>query len=340
MATKFFAGAEGMLNLCHQFLFLLRQFVGRIRDEGGEVRVFESIHFSFYLYGALFQVDMFKQFASLHAEFRTSVEYACFFFELDDGDGLVHLGEHPHGLLVEASVFDEVSHCELRARVVLVGVHSKGCEWKQVDAVAVLQGRHVAIAHAQAKHVADAGTVACAGAYPFDVVVAPHDVEVLVVAERVHDLVGTWTTVVDVAKQMQTVDCQSLDELADFCDERVGASGVDDGLHDHLVVLVLFLPIAAVRLMEKFLDDVFEVLRQFFSDFRAGVFGRHLAAHANQPDKRVAVEFVQVALLQLHQLQLLLRIVNQGAQFLLLCLVECVAEELVHFPFHVARRIA
>ena len=42
----------------------------------------------------------------------------------------------------------------------------------------------------------------------------------------------TLSTVIDVAKDMQLVDSQTLDDITDSNDEVVGTSGRDDGVDD------------------------------------------------------------------------------------------------------------
>ena len=104
------------------------------------------------------------------------MEDAGLFLELDDADGLVHLGRQGECLLVHLRVGLQLAGNKLRAGVVAVGVEGKGGQWHEVDAVALLKGGQVGIAQREAQHVADAGIVAHAGAHPENVVIAPLDV--------------------------------------------------------------------------------------------------------------------------------------------------------------------
>lgn len=100
--------------------------------------------------------------------------------------------------------------------------------------------------------------------------VAPLDVKVVIVAERIHDEMGTGTTVVDVADEMQRVDDQALDEVAQGDDELVRAVRLDDGADDDVEILVFVRFVGGF--VEKFLDDVGELRRQRLLHFRAGIF--------------------------------------------------------------------
>ncbi len=60
--------------------------------------------------------------------------------------------------------------------------------------------------------------------HPERVVIAPLDVVVLVSLERVHDDVGALAAVVDVAEDVQRIDAQTLDHVADGDDEFIGLS--------------------------------------------------------------------------------------------------------------------
>ena len=66
--------------------------------------------------------------------------------------------------------------------------------------------------------------------------VAPLDVPAVVFFHEVHDDVCAGSSVVDVAKDVQLVDHQPLDDVGQGDDEVVGPSGRDDGLDDDFVI--------------------------------------------------------------------------------------------------------
>ena len=66
--------------------------------------------------------------------------------------------------------------------------------------------------------------------------IAPLDVPRVILSQRVHDLMGTRSSVVDIAQDMQLVDGQALDNVADGDDEVIGATCGDDGINDDIDV--------------------------------------------------------------------------------------------------------
>ena len=177
---------------------------------------------------------MVEQQAVVHPEFRTAADDLAFQLELYDRDRLVHAGRsvglsfhrrsHPNALRTRDEQFAGV----VSIRLSMANVAKR----QEVDAIAVLKGCQVAVAHAHADHVGDAPRVAGGGPHPEDVVVAPLDVEVMVVAKRVHDDVGARPAVVDVADDVQQVDRQALDQVAHGDDEVIGPAGRDDRVDD------------------------------------------------------------------------------------------------------------
>ena len=156
----------------------------------------------------------------------------------------------------------------------------------------------------------------------------------MVLAQGVHDDVGSRSSVIDVAQDMQLVDGQTLDDVADGHDEVVGASCGDDGIDDDTDVGGLVA--VAQALVEQFLDDIGEVGREGLAHLRTSVLRRDITTHLHQLVDGDAVPVVEILLLRLDELELLLRIVDERAEFLLLRLADVVAEEFVHLSLDVA----
>ncbi len=108
----------------------------------------------------------------------------------------------------------------------------------------------------------------------------PLYIEMMVVAEGIHNNMGTRTAVVDIADHMQDVDRQALDQVAHGDDEVIGPAGRDDRVDDlvHISRLIRF----DRRLMQQLLDDIGELLRQGLAHLRTGIFGRYIAAYPHQ----------------------------------------------------------
>ena len=81
----------------------------------------------------------------------------------------------------------------------------------------------------------------------------------MVIAKDVHDVMRPVSSVEDVAQDVERVDGQALDQLAEGDDEIVGSTGADDGINDYTDIGL------AVRkhgvVMQQFLNDVGEFFR-------------------------------------------------------------------------------
>ena len=172
--------------------------------------------------------------------------------ELYDGDGLVHLCDEAKPLLVVRCLLTVVrclltivNRTELQAGVVGVGLHRKRGERQEVDAVALFERGQVGEAQREAQHDGDARVLTGSGAHPKCIVITPLQVEVLAGKQVVHDDVGARTTVEDVAQNVELVDAQLVDDIADGRDEVTRLPDLHDCLNDALHVCVLVLVVRA-----------------------------------------------------------------------------------------------
>lgn len=119
------------------------------------------------------------------------------------------------------------------------------------------------------KHRGDHGTAARGSAHPENVVVAPLHIDAVIGEERVHNDVGAGAAVKDIAHQMQPVNGQAFDDLADGRDKVGGLLDLDDGADDVLVIVVL---VDLFRMgMQELLNDIGIVRRQGLPDLRARI---------------------------------------------------------------------
>ncbi len=344
--VKLLGDAEGVVELVHEGLFLRSQETGvrsqvtgvrrqetGVGRQGGEVAALHLVVASVDGTDATGQVDMLQQAAVVHLPLGMTADDLGLFLELDDGDGLVHLGGEQACLLVELLTVVKYLGDELLAGVVAVGLEGEGGQGHEVDAV-LLDGGEVGIAQTDAEHVADAGVVAGGGTHPEDVVIAPLDVPRVILAQGVHDLMGARAAVVDVAEDMELVDGQALDHVADGHDEVVCPARGDDGVDDDTDVGGLVA--VAQALVEQFLDDIGEVGREGLAHLRTGVLRRDVATDLHQLVDGDAIPVVEILLLGLDEFEFLLRVVDERAEFLLLRLADVVAEEFVHLALDVA----
>ncbi len=95
----------------------------------------------------------------------------------------------------------------------LVGALGKRHKLAQGDAVVVLQDLEIAVAQVVAQNRDDARRLTGGRAHPQQVVIAPLDIQRVVLHQAVHDLGRPAAAVEDIAHQMQMVDDQALDEI-------------------------------------------------------------------------------------------------------------------------------
>ena len=222
--AQFLADHERMVELLHEDFFLIGQEVRIGRVDGREVVADQLVVFPVEVDGSLFVINQVEKVSALHVPLWVSVEDLRFQLELDDGDGLVHERRQAFGLVVYALGSAAQAGLEFLARVVAIGFHRECGQWDKVDSVAVFKRCEVGVAQGKANDIADAGVVSSTCAHPQDVMVAPRDVPIVVVGERVHDDVCAGTAVVDIAKNMQLVNSQPLYDGGDGDDEVVGTS--------------------------------------------------------------------------------------------------------------------
>ena len=90
--------------------------------------------------------------------------------------------------------------------------------------------------------------------------ISPLDIPGVILSQRVHDLMRSGTSVVDVSKDMQLVDGESLYHITDSTDEIISPASRDDSVYDYCHICCLVDIISP--LMEQFLDDIGEVFRE------------------------------------------------------------------------------
>ena len=280
------------------------------------MRVGQRIDLAFHLDCALSQVQVVQQQTVVHAKLRSAANNLTLQLKLQYRHRLVHLRHQVLRLLVHAIVGKLGLRKEECARVVAIDLHGEGGQRQEVDAIAILQGGHVAEAQTHADYVGHTGSVARRRSHPKQVVVAPLNVEVVVITQDIHDQVCPGTSVVDVAYHVQQVDRQPLDQVGQSDDEIVGPTCGDDG-SDDLIDIGRFVGFDG-RLVQQLLDDVGKLLRKRLAHLRAGVFRGDIAAHAHQLVQRHPVPIVEVALFLSNKLQFLLRVVDQRTKILLL----------------------
>ena len=203
------------------------------------------------------------------------------------------------------------------------------------DPVAVLQHFIVSIFDVVINTVHDAAEIARSGAHPQGIVVAPLDVElILVLPEQIHDLVRVFAPVKDIAQNVQPVYCQTLRQLTEGNDEIIRAFRIQDRIIDPGVVErpVVILVLLGVQ---KLIDNKSKLLRHGFSDPGTGVFGGQISCQFHQPVKDLLILLPVDPAPGMHPRQFLPGIIDQGAELRLLARRHRISKDQLHLlPDH------
>ena len=134
----------------------------------------------------------------------------------------------------------------------------------------------------------------------------------MVCHQAVEDAVGAGAAIEQVAHDVQPVDGQLLDDLAEADDIGIGAVVADDALDD-LAVILVFVVILEVC-VEQLVKDIAAVLGQAAAHVVAGVLAGHEPAQIDKPQQCQPIPRVQIFLAGFQLWQLLVRVVNESRQ--------------------------
>ena len=164
--------------------------------------------------------------------------------------------------------------------------------------------------------------------------VAPLDVDGVMIHEDVHDAVRPGPTVEDIAHHMQAVHGQVLDEGGQGLEEAVRAADVDKGVHDGLMVVVLIVILVGLG-VEQLVQDGGVLLGHGPAHLVPGILGGEHPRQVHQLRQAAEVPFVGKRALLPKKPQLLPGVVDQRAELGDLPLVQLLAQPQVHLlPHH------
>ena len=234
MFTQLFASGKRVVKFQNDVLLFFGQLVRIGRVDGGEQAVAQRIFRTVDGDSLLFEVDVMKQHTVFHLEFRAAAYNLSFQFELDNADSLMHLCYEAYSLIVICARREIYLRCEAFAWVVGIGFHGESSQRQQVDAVTIFKRREVSVAHGHTQNVGYAAVIARCGSHPQDVVVSPLYIEVMIVAQRIHDDVRTGTTVEYIAQDMQRVDGEALYQVTQSHYEIIGTVSIYYGTYNYI----------------------------------------------------------------------------------------------------------
>lgn len=97
---------------------------------------------------------------------------------------------------------------EKLTRIVAVDVFCHGRQRTKIDAVSDFQHIEIVITDIHSQHVGDAGPVACSCAHPYDIVISPLEIHIVIIHEKVHDEIRMRSSVPNIPDNVQTIYCQ------------------------------------------------------------------------------------------------------------------------------------
>ena len=229
-----------------------------------------------------------------------------FQLKLQDRDGFVH----PHiQFQIPGIVIVIILDGKDTAIRLCIRLQGKGRQRYQIDTVAFLQRIQIAVACGIADHGRDTGHIPRSGAHPDHIVIAPLDIQRMVMHQRIHDDMRSLPAIIDIADDMQMIHDHSLDQFAQFDDKLRRASDIDDRMDD--LVVVTFLIFQLLFFGDQLLDDIGKILRQCSSHLGSGVLGGHSGQHPYETVQCDLVPVFQKLLFLFHDRQLFLRIIDQ-----------------------------
>lgn len=315
VALETLADTEGAADAVDEFSLSIGECIGMLWIDGGEIGVAQWVILAVKAYDATLKVTSREEVAVPHAPLGMTLVELPLKLKCDDGNGFVHTGIEESLALggFFLAMAEIVGHKDV-AGIIGVSLEGEGGEGHEVDAVAFLEDDGVAVAKGKTEDSGYAAAVAGGSTHPEDIVVAPLDVEVVELAEAVHNEVGAGATIEDVAENVKSLDGEALDDVAEGCNKMVGTTSIYNGADDGLVVAMLVGVIGA--LVEEFLDDVGVFLGKAFAHLGASVFCREVAADEDEIIKRTAIEFIVDVHLLMDELELLFGVIDKRTEVL------------------------
>ena len=192
---------------------------------------------------------------------------------------------------------------------ILISLHGKGGKRDQIDTVAVLQGIQAAISCCDTDDCRNTGKMSAGSPHPHDIMISPLDIHRMILHQRIHDNMGTRTSVINIPYNMQMIDNQPLDQVAQGNDKVRCPPNPDNSMDD--LIVIAFLIGNLCLFCDQLFDDISEILRQSLSYLGSGILGSHTLGYLYQPVQCDLIPVFNIVFLLHHKIQLLCRIIDQ-----------------------------
>lgn len=168
--------------------------------------------------------------------------------------------------------------------------------------------------------------------------VAPLDVECLASEQVVHDDVCSRSAVEDVAQDVELVNAELLDDVADGYDEIAHLTGLYDGLNNAMDVGLLVIVVGAF--VQQFLNNIGKSDGQGLADFASRIFAADGLADLYEPQEGVGIIVGKVLVcIGLNHFQTFFRVINEGTEVTYHISRQRFVEKVAHLALDVAAGI-
>ena len=184
----------------------------------------------------------------------------------------------------------------------------------------------------------DAAALAERSAHPHDVMIAPLNIDRMMIDKGFHNRIGMRATVVNVAYDVQSLNGQTLNQPAQRLNECRPPTSSHNSVDDSGVIC-LFIKVTRIG-VHKLFDDVREVFRQGFANAGTSVFTRSAFTNGNQTRQHFSVPHSLIRNLRKLQTGFLPGVINQRCERALFFLRKLIAKHVIDLQANRARTIS
>ena len=151
--------------------------------------------------------------------------------------------------------------------------------------------------------------------HPQDIVVAPLDIDIVILGQGIHDLVGAVAAVKNIPDDVQLIDDRMLNKLRDGDDKGIGAADLDNIADDIMDIGGAVIVLVGLGIVKQLIDDIGKIPGHGLSHLGAGIFAGGLTADLHQMQQGGGVPLgAQRPVFLLEKRQLFLRVVDKGGK--------------------------
>ncbi|MBR8707062.1 hypothetical protein IX324_002879 [Bacteroides pyogenes] len=206
-------------------MFFFSQPIGVGRVYCRKICILQRIFLSFVHENPFFKIYFVQQFSIFHAELRTTIDNSSLQFKLDNGDSFMHLSNQAYCLFIVRCIGKTHFRSKYRTWIIGVSIHGECGQRKQVDTISVFKRRQIAVTHRNTNYIRNTTVIPRCGSHPKNIMISPLNVEIMIIAQSVHNNVRPRATVINVSYNMQRINRQPLNQVAHRNDKIIRPPG-------------------------------------------------------------------------------------------------------------------